>query len=109
MISTPDATPTPTIQGEPGGAGDEQFRWDWFVSRTLHPAQVAVIEAFLWIGLQLSPSELAEVLRGHWSLSLVGYHTVALAKIGVLRLVDEVGVRGATKHVYVLSPEVLCR
>ncbi len=42
MISAPDATQTPTIQGEEGGAGDELFRRDGLVSRVLHPIQVAI-------------------------------------------------------------------
>jgi hypothetical protein len=64
---------------------------------------VAAIEAFVWIGRPLSPSELAEIFKGHWSLAVIGYHTHALVKLGVLKMVDTESVRGATKHIYVLS------
>jgi hypothetical protein len=112
MTFAPDATPIllPVSEtGGNGGAGDERFRWDLLVSRILHPAQVAAIEAFLWVGRPLSPSELAAIFEEHWSIPVLGYHTQALIKLGVLEMVDTEPVRGAMKHIYVLSPELVWR
>jgi hypothetical protein len=49
MIYAPDATPTPAIQGDPGGAGDGSFRADALVSRVLHlnqfPSDLSLLDA----------------------------------------------------------------
>lgn len=105
MISAPDATPTPTIQGEPGGAGDEEFPWGSLVSRVLHPVQVAVIEAMRWVDLPLSPSEIRLMLGGDYSTSHVAYHARALAGAGIIKLIDTEAVRGSTRHLYILATE----
>ena len=86
-------------------AGDEPFPWESLVSRVLHPIQVAVIEAMLWIGLPLAPSDISPIFGGEYSDSHIAYHARALANRGVLELVNEEAVRGTTKHYYVLAPE----
>jgi hypothetical protein len=108
MNFTPDATPTPLpvpIPGSNGGAGDEHFPWGSLVSRTLHPIQVAVVEAMYWIRLPLSPSDVSSMLDGTCTASHVAYHVKALVDRGILQLVDTETVRGATRHLYVLAPE----
>jgi hypothetical protein len=106
MISAPHATPTPPIQGETGGAGDELFRWDMLVSRVLHPIQLSMIEALIWIGLPLSPSDLSQMYSGEYSNSHTGYHVKVLAAHGIVMLADTEPVRGVTRHLYVLRPEL---
>lgn len=103
MTCSPNATPTPATGG-PSGAGDERFHWDALVSRVLHPVQVAIIEAALWIGLPLAPSDLARMLGGDITLQHAGYHVRALVDLEILELVDTEPVRGATKHYYVMAP-----
>jgi hypothetical protein len=86
------------------GAGDEQFKWDSLVSRVLHPIQVVVIEALLWVDLPIAPSDVARMCGGELNPSLVAYHTRALAARGVIELVDTEVVRGAERHLYALVP-----
>ena len=86
-------------------AGGEPFPWDSLVSRVMHPIQVAVIEAMLWVGLPLAPSDLCPMFENEYSPSHVAYHAKALAERGVLVLVDTEPVRGAIRHNYLLAPE----
>lgn len=104
MNCPPDATPTPAT-GDQSGAGDERFRWGALVSRVLHPAQVAIIEAALWIELPLAPSDVARMFGEDFTLQHAGYHVRALADLEILELFETEPVRGATKHYYVLAPE----
>ena len=109
MNSVPHATPKTlpaTRPGSDGGAGDEAFRWDVLVSRLLHPVQLAMIEALLWIGLPLSPSDLSQMYGGEFSNSHTGYHVQVLARLEVVELVGTEQVRGVTRHLYFLSPSV---
>lgn len=103
MTYAPDATPTP-LTGEPSGAGGGQFRWDALVSRVLHPVQVAIVEALVWVGLPLAPSDLARMLGGDCNLQHTGYHVNALVDLEILELIDTEPVRGTTKHYYALAP-----
>jgi hypothetical protein len=103
MNCPPNATPRPAT-GDPSGAGGERFPWDALVSRVLHPAQVAIIEAALWIGLPLAPSDIARMLAGDFTLQHAGYHVKALVDLEILELVDTEPVRGTTKHYYALAP-----
>lgn len=112
MKSVPHATPTqlPEICADSNGeAGDEPIRWDVFVSRLLHPVQLSMIEALLWIELPISPADLAQMYGGEYSNSNTGYHVKVLVKHHVLKLVDTEQVRGATRHLYILSPELRWR
>lgn len=84
-------------------AGDEPFQWDALVSRVIHPIQVQTIEAMRWIGRPLASSELCKIFDDAYSVSLMGYHVGALAKLDVLRGTGTEQVRGATKHYYALT------
>lgn len=104
----PNATPArqPEIAtGSDGGAGDEQFPWDALVSRALHPIRVGTIEAFISIGLPLSPSDICLMFTDKFTASHVAYHVRVLVDHGILELVDTEPVRGGTRHLYVLAPE----
>jgi len=85
--------------------GGEQFPWASLVSRVLHPIQVAVIEAMLWVELPVAPSDLGLMFDGQFTTSHVGYHAKALAHRRLLKLVDTEQMRGATRHLYVLAAE----
>lgn len=104
MNSSPDATPTPSTGGL-SGAGDGRFHWDALVSRVLHPVQVAIIEAALWVGLPLAPSDIARMSGGDYNVQHTGYHVGVLVDLEILELVDTEPVRGATKHYYLLAQE----
>jgi hypothetical protein len=113
MNLVPHATPTllPDVPGpgSNGGAGGELVRWDLLVSRLIHPIQLSMIEALLRIGLPISPSDLSQIYGGEYSSSHTGYHVQVLVKRRILELVDTEPVRGATRHLYVLSPELRWR
>jgi hypothetical protein len=114
FASNPASHATPTLLPEispdsNGGAGNEVFRWDILVSRILHPIQLAMVEALIWIGLPLSPSDLSEMYGGEYTDSHAGYHVKALVSHGILRLADTEQVRGVTRHLYVLTPELTWR
>jgi hypothetical protein len=112
MSSVPHATPTPLPEirtAGNGGAGDESIRWDMLVSRLLHPIQLSMIEALLWIGLPIAPSDLAHIYGGEYTNSHAAYHVKVLVKHGILELADTEPVRGVTRHLYVLSPDLRWR
>jgi hypothetical protein len=104
LPSHPDE-PAPDQTGASSDAGGERFLWDLLVSRVLHPIQVAIIEALLWIDLPLSPADMARMFDGPYTSSHIAHHSGALAKLKVVSLVDTQKVRGATKHFYALRPE----
>jgi hypothetical protein len=109
MTSAPHATPKalPQIRsGSNGGAGDELFRWDTLVSRVLHPIQLSMVEALIWIGLPISPSDLSQMYGGEFTNSHTGYHVKVLADHGIVELSGTEQVRGVTRHLYVLTPEL---
>jgi hypothetical protein len=112
MNHAPLATPTSPAdpRGDTSGAGDEYFRWDLLVSRVLHPAQVGIIEALLWIEVPAAPSDVVQMFEGRpYSVSHLGYHSNALIEFGVLELAYTEPVRGTLKHYYALTPEFRCR
>lgn len=55
-------------------------------------------------GLTLSPSEAASLL--HEPLSATSYHMAVLRSCGAIRLVREIPIRGALKHLYGLADEL---
>src|ERR1700709_2256059 len=87
--TTPPSLPSPAREEDPCqlSQGDQSlFEWGELVARIVHPLQVAIIEALLWIGQPLSPTELAKSFdepTGHY-LALVSYHVTHLKKMGVL-------------------------
>lgn len=102
---TPPDGATAVDSVEIGDGGDVRFRWEWLVARVLHPIQVAMIEALLWIDLPIAPSDIARMHGGEHSASHIGYHANKLAALGVLEVTNTEGVRGGTRHLYVLTPE----
>lgn len=77
--------------------------WDALVARLIHPTQVAVIEAMLWIDRPLSSAELVRVFDGEIVLSSIAYHVRRLADLGVLKQTGTRQVRGAIEHFFVLT------
>jgi len=83
--------------------------WEQLARATAHPLRVSILE-ILGIdgGRVLSPSDLSRELQ--IPLSNTNYHVTELAKSGLIELVRERQVRGATEHFYRLpgsapSPE----
>lgn len=78
--------------------------WERLARATAHPLRVSILE-ILGIdgGRVLSPSDLSRELQ--IPLSNTNYHVTELAKSGLIELVRERQVRGATEHFYRL-PEV---
>ena len=91
--------------GSDGEAGGEPFPWGSLASRILHPVQVTVLEALVWIELPISPVDVTHMCDGNYALTLVGYHVKALAERGVIEPAATEQVRGVTRHLYALVPE----
>lgn len=79
--------------------------WEQLARATAHPLRVSILE-ILGIdgGRVLSPSDLSQELQ--IPLSNTNYHVTELAKAGLIVLVRQRAVRGATEHFYTL-PEAL--
>jgi DNA-binding transcriptional ArsR family regulator len=79
--------------------------WEHLARATAHPLRVSILE-ILGIdgGRVLSPSDLSQELQ--IPLSNTNYHVTELAKAGLIVLVRQRAVRGATEHFYTL-PEAL--
>ncbi|MGN6215679.1 MAG: helix-turn-helix domain-containing protein [Solirubrobacterales bacterium] len=73
--------------------------WERLARATAHPLRVSILE-ILGIdgGRVLSPSDLSHELQ--IPLSNTNYHVTELAKAGLIELVRERQVRGATEHFY---------
>lgn len=97
----------PTTNGNGRHAGGESIpvSWERLARATAHPLRVSILE-ILGIdgGRVLSPSELSLELQ--IPLSNTNYHVTELAKAGLIVLVRQRAVRGATEHFYTL-PEAL--
>jgi len=87
--------------GENGRPGGRSIPVDWerLARATAHPLRVSILE-ILGIdgGRVLSPSDLSRELQ--IPLSNTNYHVTELAKSGLIELVRERQVRGATEHFY---------
>jgi len=79
--------------------------WEELARATAHPLRISILE-ILGIdgGRILSPSDLSQELQ--IPLSNTNYHVTELAKAGLIVLVRQRAVRGATEHFYTL-PEAL--
>jgi len=88
-----------------GGSRSIPVNWERLARATAHPLRVSILE-ILGIdgGRVLSPSELSMELQ--IPLSNTNYHVTELAKAGLIVLVRQRAVRGATEHFYTL-PEAL--
>lgn len=72
--------------------------------------QVAIVEAFLWIGEPLSAKDFSQMFAGQIDRSATGtsymsYHVRQLAKVGVLEPDGTETVRGAVRRFYRLATE----
>jgi DNA-binding transcriptional ArsR family regulator len=84
--------------GRPGPSSIP-VNWEQLARATAHPLRVSILE-ILGIdgGRVLSPSDLSRELQ--IPLSNTNYHVTELAKSGLIELVRERQVRGATEHFY---------
>jgi hypothetical protein len=82
--------------------------WGALVPHVVHPAQVAAIEAMLWMERPLSCKELVDLLENKdFYLGLVSYHVRRLVKFGVILPVKRRQRRGATETYYYFSQQVV--
>src|SRR5215218_3265872 len=73
--------------------------WERLARATAHPLRVSILEILgIEGGRVLSPSDLSRELQ--IPLSNTNYHVTELAKSGLIELVRERQVRGATEHFY---------
>jgi DNA-binding transcriptional ArsR family regulator len=73
--------------------------WERLARATAHPLRVSILEIIgLDGGRTLSPSDLSRELQ--IPLSNTNYHVTELAKAGLIELVRQRQVRGATEHFY---------
>jgi DNA-binding transcriptional ArsR family regulator len=81
------------------GTSSVPVNWERLARATAHPLRVSILE-ILGIdgGRVLSPSDLSRELQ--IPLSNTNYHVTELAKAGLIELVRERQVRGATEHFY---------
>jgi DNA-binding transcriptional ArsR family regulator len=81
------------------GDSSVPVNWERLARATAHPLRVSILE-ILGIdgGRVLSPSDLSRELQ--IPLSNTNYHVTELAKAGLIELVRERQVRGATEHFY---------
>jgi DNA-binding transcriptional ArsR family regulator len=85
--------------GNGNGRSALPVNWERLARATAHPLRVSILE-ILGIdgGRVLSPSDLSRELQ--IPLSNTNYHVTELAKAGLIELVRERQVRGATEHFY---------
>jgi DNA-binding transcriptional ArsR family regulator len=94
---------SPAKQPQNGHSGNDRssvpVNWERLARATAHPLRVSILE-ILGIdgGRVLSPSDLSRELQ--IPLSNTNYHVTELAKSGLIELVRERQVRGATEHFY---------
>lgn len=79
----------------------EQF-WGEVGLRLLHPTQHLILEAFLRLDTDLSPTLLMRIFDEEGELGSWNYHCKRLAKLGLLVLVKQVPVRGTHENYYCL-------
>jgi DNA-binding transcriptional ArsR family regulator len=95
----------PTSNGNRPSDESIPVNWELLARATAHPLRISILE-ILGIdgGRVLSPSDLCHELQ--IPLSNTNYHVTELAKAGLIVLVRQRAVRGATEHFYTL-PEAL--
>lgn len=82
------------------------MNWQLLARANTHPLRISILEVLgMDGGRTLSPSDLSFELRT--PLSNVNYHVTELLRTGLVELVGERPVRGATEHFYreARSPE----
>lgn len=97
--SNGDPAANRTENGQNGMRSAVPVNWERLARATAHPLRVSILE-ILGIdgGRVLSPSDLSRELQ--IPLSNTNYHVTELAKAGLIELVRERQVRGATEHFY---------
>ena len=79
------------------------LNWEHLARATAHPLRISILEILgLDGGRTLSPSDLSQELQ--IPLSNTNYHVTELAKAGLIELVRQRQVRGATEHFYRIPP-----
>jgi predicted ArsR family transcriptional regulator len=82
-----------------GASVSVPVNWEHLARATAHPLRVSILEILgIEGGRVLSPSDLSQELQ--IPLSNTNYHVTELAKAGLIELVRERQVRGATEHFY---------
>jgi DNA-binding transcriptional ArsR family regulator len=96
---SPAKRPENGHNGDGKGHSSLPVNWERLARATAHPLRVSILE-ILGIdgGRVLSPSDLSRELQ--IPLSNTNYHVTELAKAGLIELVRERQVRGATEHFY---------
>jgi DNA-binding transcriptional ArsR family regulator len=96
---SPASQPENGHNGNGNGRSALPVNWERLARATAHPLRVSILE-ILGIdgGRVLSPSDLSRELQ--IPLSNTNYHVTELAKAGLIELVRERQVRGATEHFY---------
>jgi hypothetical protein len=74
--------------------------WAALIDAEVHPAKIAIVEAFDWIGEPFSASQLVAMGGPSVGMNAASYHMRALAKNGLLRPVEVRPVRGASEVIY---------
>lgn len=78
------------------------MNWQLLARANTHPLRISILEVLeLDEGRCLSPNDLSCELQ--MPLSNVNYHVTELYNAGLIELVDERPVRGATEHFYRLA------
>src|SRR5215831_14377849 len=87
------------FNGNGHGRASLPVNWEQLARATAHPLRISILEIFgLDGGRTLSPSDLCQELQ--IPLSNTNYHVTELAKAGLIELVRQRQVRGATEHFY---------
>lgn len=103
MTTTVNATTNGNLDARTNGKPAEPdaipVDWEALALSVVHPLRVAVLELLgMDGGRRLSPSDMAFELQ--LPLSNVNYHVTELCKAGLIEIVKERAVRGATEHFY---------
>lgn len=90
-----------TSNGKRSSTESIPVEWERLARATAHPLRVSILEILgIEGGRVLSPNDLSHELQ--IPLSNTNYHVTELAKSGLIVLVRQRAVRGATEHFYTL-------
>jgi hypothetical protein len=81
----------------------EELDWGALAGRVLHPTQMAVVEAMLWVERPVSPVQLMHLLGSGTRLPSVAYHVRRLSNLGVVKQTNTRQVRGTVEHFFSLN------
>jgi predicted ArsR family transcriptional regulator len=96
------------IHANGNGKASISVDWEHLARSTAHPLRISVLEILgMDGGRTLSPSELSQELQ--IPLSNTNYHVTELAKAGLIELVRQRQVRGATEHFYRIPTKAKAR